>query len=173
MGKIKVTDIDKGWKKIVGDLRKLKNAPYAKVGLVGPTAGATHEESAGGESLTVATIGMIHEYGSESRNIPERSFIRGPLEANQENLRSFIKKLSFNLASQKMDVAQALGLLGLEGVRIIKKAITVDRIKPSLDPKTVKAKTRAGKKGDTPLVDTGQMQNSVRHQVMLSGKDEE
>lgn len=173
MAKAKVTDIDKGWKKIVGDLRKLKNAPYAKVGLVGPSAGATHEESSAGESLTVATIGMIHEYGSESRNIPERSFIRGPLEANKENLRSFIQKITFNLASQKLDVAQALGLLGLEGVRIIKQAITVDRIKPALAPETVKAKTRDGKAGDTPLVDTAQMLNSVRHQVVLSGRDEE
>ncbi len=171
MAKVKVIDKDRGWNKIVKDLTAMKSAPYVKVGLVGPNAEAIHSDSS--ESISVATIGLIHEFGSESRNIPERSFIRGPLDAHIGEIREGISNLSSKLIFQKITLDQALGILGLLGVKIIKNAITVDRIPPPLNPKTIEAKTRDGKSGDTPLVDTAQMLNSVRHQVVLSGRDDE
>lgn len=173
MGKLKITDKDRGWKKIVADLTALKNAPYVKVGLVGPDAGATHKDQGKGESLSVAAIGMIHEFGSESRNIPERSFIRGTIDANVAHIRSVITTLSKNVMLQKMNATQALGILGLDVTKLIKNRITVERIPPPLKPETIKQKTRDGKAGDTPLVDTGQMLNSVRHQVVIDGKGDE
>jgi hypothetical protein len=173
MAKLKITDKDKGWKKIVKDFTVLKNAPYVKVGLVGPDAGAVHNGGDKNESLPVATIGMIHEYGSESRGIPERSFIRGPLDSHLGQIREAMTSLSRKVMLQTMEASQALGLLGLLGVKIMKNAITVDRVPPPLKPATIKAKTRDGKTGDTPLVDTAQMLNTLKHQVVISGKEDE
>lgn len=171
MAKMKITDKDKGWKKIVSDYRKIANSPFVKVGVIGSAAESVHK-SESNESINVATIATIHEFGSESRGIPERSFIRGTIEAYRPTIVGFIEKLSRAIIFQRMDASRGLGLLGLEAIKLIKNRITVERIPPPLKPETIKQKTRDGKAGDTPLVDTAQMLNSVRHEVVVDGRKE-
>lgn len=168
MAKTKIIDKDRGWKKIAADLRKTANHPYAKVGFVEPSAEAPHK----GSALTVAQIATIHEYGSEDGRIPPRSFIRGTLIQESQAIQGAISSLLKSVLFQKLNVETALGRLGLFAVSLIKNRITNEHIPPELSPATIKAKTRDGKKGDVPLVDTGQMLNSIRHHVVMDGRNE-
>lgn len=168
MAKMKIIDKDRGWKKIAEEFRKAADKPFVKVGFVGSTGEATHKES----EMTVAQLAAIHEYGSEDGTIPERSFIRGTLTKEAQKIQSVIQNLLKNIIFQKTDTQTALGRLGLFGVSLIKNRITTERIPPPLKPATVQAKTRDGKTGEVPLVDTAQMLNSIRHEVVMDGRDE-
>lgn len=168
MAKFKVIDKDRGWKKIAAELRKAATKPYVKVGFIGDSGGAEHKDS----TLTVAGVAAIHEYGAPDHNIPERSFIRGTIEAHSTEVQGFIDHQNKSVLLQKINVKEALGRLGLFMVALIKNRIVKEHVPPPLKESTIKAKTRDGKTGEVPLVDTGQMLNSIRHQVVLEGGSE-
>lgn len=163
-----MVDKDRGWKKIAAELQKAAKKPYVKVGFIGDSGGAEHKDSV----LTVAGVAAIHEYGAPERNIPERSFIRGTIEAHSSEVQGFIDHQNKSVLLQKIDVKEALGRLGLFITALIKNRIVKEHVPPPLKESTIKAKTRAGKTGEVPLVDTAQMLNSIRHQVVMSGGDE-
>ncbi len=168
MGKFKVIDKDRGWKRIAEEFRKASQQPFVKVGFVGSSGEATHKNS----TETVASIAADHEYGSDDGRIPERSFIRGTLIKESGKVQSAIDQLLKNVIFQKIDVQGALGRLGVFAVSLIKDRIVNEHIPPPLAQSTIAAKTRDGKAGDVPLVDTGQMLNSIRHEVIMDGSKE-
>lgn len=168
MGKAKIIDKDRGWKKIAEEFRKASQQPFVKVGLVGSGAEATHK----GSDQTVASIAAIHEYGSEDGHIPERPFIRGTIQSRLTEIQGFIDHQIKDVLFQKIDVQGALGRLGLFTVSAIKDRIVSEHIPPPLAESTIKQKTRDGKTGEVPLVDTAQMLNSIRHEVVMDGRDE-
>lgn len=167
MAKFKVTDKDRGWKKIAAELKKAAAKPYVKVGFIGDSGNATHKDS----PLTVAGIAAIHEYGAPEQNIPERSFIRGTIEARSNEVQGFIDHQNKSVLLQKLNVREALGRLGLFAVALIKDRIVKEHIPPPLKESTIIAKTRDGKTGEVPLVNTAQMLNSIRHEVIMNGGD--
>jgi len=168
MAKFKVIDKDRGWKKIAAELKKAAAKPHVRVGFIGDSGGATHKES----PLTVAGVAAIHEYGAPEQNIPERSFIRGTIEAHSNEVRAFIDHQNKSVLFQKISVKEALGRLGLFMVALIKNRIVKEHVPPPLKESTIQAKTRDGKTGEVPLVDTAQMLNSIRHQVVMEGGSE-
>ena len=168
MAKFKVIDKDRGWKKIAAELKKAANKPYVKVGFIGDSGAATHKDS----PLTVAGIAAIHEYGAPDQNIPERSFIRGTIEARSNEVQGFIDHQNKSVLLQKINVREALGRLGLFVVALIKDRIVKEHVPPPLKESTIKAKTRDGKTGEVPLVNTAQMLNSIRHEVVMNGGEE-
>src|SRR5262245_44048037 len=72
-----VTDIDRGWRRLVSGLRKSRRVE-ARVGVQAPEAEADH-----GEGLTNADLAAIHEFGAPAAHIPERSFLRSTFDENQ------------------------------------------------------------------------------------------
>lgn len=166
MAKFKVIDKDKGWKKIAEEFRKASQQPFVKVGFVGSSGEAIHKNS----TETVASIAAEHEYGTEK--VPERSFIRGTLIKESAKVQSTIEQLLKNVLFQKIDVQGALGRLGVFAVSLIKDRIVTEHIPPPLAESTIAAKTRDGKTGEVPLVNTGQMLNSIRHEVIMDGRSE-
>jgi phage gpG-like protein len=111
---------------------------------------------------TIAEIAAIHEYGAPKAGIPARSFIRATIEGNEnrEALSKMLEKLARAVLSEKSTIDKALSVLGMWAVSAIKKRIT-DRIPPELQAATVKRK--GGK--DVPLVDHGQLINSINWEV--------
>lgn len=103
--------------------------------------------------LSVANIAAIHEYGLN--NMHERSFMRSTLFAQRKTIQSIIRKDAKKmLGNGKFNKnIQKLGLM-LEGK--IKNKIVSIRSPGNSDA------TKARKKGvDNPLIDTGQMLQSV------------
>jgi hypothetical protein len=112
-----------------------------------------------GEGMTVAQIGAIHEFGSQDGRIPERSFMRSSVDASGSELERIIEKLVGKITDGKMQTTQALGVVG-EFV----KGKMISRINSGIPPANAPA-TIARKGSSQPLIDTGQMKNSIEWQV--------
>lgn len=144
----------------VGDLRaivKRLNGMRARVE-VGVPAGP--REKGGSSSALVASV---HEFGSPARNIPQRSFLRGGIE---RNLPGLIALNGANLAAigrGQMDIETALGRLGQAAAAAVKREIIEGDFAP------LKAATIKRKKSSRPLVDTGQLRQSVTYDVIVKG----
>ena len=145
----KVTEVDRGWKRIKRKL--LKGSPsYVRVGIQGDEA----QEAHGG--ATNVLVASVHEYGSPSRNIPERSFFRSTFDKYRKKYVKRSKELGQDLIAKKISRASGLRLIGEEHRSDIIDRVRGRRggkIKQRLSPATVK---RRGETGPA-LYDTGQM----------------
>ena len=144
--KIRSTD----GKGIAALLRRIKNPGTVNVGII--DAGI-HGEG----PYTTAQIGFVHEFGAG--NIPERSFIRSTLHTDRKEFLALSKKLLKEVASGNMTMDQALGLLGELGRdKISQKIVKISS--PPNSPATITAKGSSN-----PLVDTGQLKNSITWEI--------
>lgn len=121
--------------------------------------------------IGLVELAAIHEFGSPAAGIPERSFIRSTLRARKDAIRSFIEaalgksitKLtqssSISREGMQTEAKHILGLLGTKVVAMMRETIR-KRIPPPLKQSTI---TR--KKSSVPLVDTGQLINSINYEV--------
>ena len=121
--------------------------------------GVTAKSNARSDELTNADLAMIHEFGSPAHNIPERSFLRKPLINNAEAVANLAKNAIGKFIAGKISAVEALGAIGEEAKGISKEAIS-DGISPALKPATIKRK-----KSSKPLIDTGQLLNSITYEV--------
>nr|DAX94561.1 MAG TPA: virion morphogenesis protein [Caudoviricetes sp.] len=121
--------------------------------------GVTAKSNARSDELTNADLAMIHEFGSPAHNIPERSFLRKPLINNAEAVANLAKNAIGKFIAGEISAAEALGVIGEEAKGISKEAVT-NGINPALNPATIKRK-----KSSKPLIDTGQLINSITYEV--------
>lgn len=124
---------------------------------VGIIDAGKHDDS----DLTVASIGFINEFGAPAANIPQRSFLRSTTFEQRKNIVSFQKSLLLKIKEGKLDEAKALGLLGEFVADLVRVKIT-KLSKPPNKPETI---TRKG--SSNPLVDSGQLRNSITYKVNL------
>jgi phage gpG-like protein len=143
-------------------LNKLRDAlSGSKVVKVGILADTNSRQSEEGEDISNAELGVIHEFGSMSRNIPARSFLKMPLE--RPELKAFImsKKITDLVAEGKIETA--LTLIGLKAEEIIDKAFQT-RGFGKWQP--LKQATIRRKGSTAPLIDTRQLQRSITSEVV-------
>jgi hypothetical protein len=142
----------------------------------GVKVGILSEKNAreGSIAETNAGIGIVHEFGSYKRNIPERSFIKMPLESKAKELVKFLQKeLDDKLKGDKDKkgpvkeveedmIDEVLERLGAQAVGYIMDAFKSGGFGnwPALKPATIKAK-----KTDAILVDTGFLEGSIMFKV--------
>lgn len=144
-------DDDRGWRKLVTQFKAQKKGATVFIGVTrseGTYAGK-------GKPISVGQVAAIHEFGAPKAGIPERSFIRGAIDANQGKIRRTLNRLALAVSRGGMSANMALGILGESVSQMIKKRIT-DGIPPALKPATV-----ARKGSSKPLIDTGQLLNSI------------
>lgn len=157
-----VSDKDFGFKKLKSEMKNLGHKPFVKVGIQGTEATKTHDNKESKPSgITVVEIGNIHEFGL---GVPERSFLRSTLDENRNKYSGVADELKNEIKKGKFDTKSALGILGEKIVRDIKKKIK-DKIPPELSQDTI------DKKGSsTPLIDTGQLYQSITYSVEMKGE---
>lgn len=107
--------------------------------------------------ITVAGIGFVHEFGSAT--VPERSFIRSTIIERKKDIISLQKKLLKKISDGSMDVKTGLGLVGEFMSGAIKEKIVAISSPPN-SPATI-----AKKGSSNPLIDTGQLKNSITYEV--------
>ena len=146
-GQVKVND--RVWRGVLKRVSEMKRASV-RVGVMG---------DAGDEKgVSLAEIAAYHEFGTST--IPERSFLRATFYGHAaEGLRVMCEKLSKAIIEGKLDEPRALGLLGTWAVAEVKKTIRAS-IAPELAPATI-----AAKGSSLPLVDSGQLINSITYVV--------
>lgn len=119
-----------------------------------------HDDS----DLTVAEVAAKNEFGDPFNTlngnrapIPERSFIRSSMRENRlENILIISKIIKRVSGGKGGNYKQAMGKFGLKIQNDIQKKIVAIKY-PENSPYTIKKK-----RSSNPLIDTGQMLNSVR-----------
>lgn len=133
--------------------------------LVGIPASKAERKEGDEEPVNNAQLGYIHEYGSPKANIPARPFLNPGIARAQESINSHLKKAAkaaMDGNSEKVDVElNATGLIAQAGAR---NEIN-NGVFEVLAPATLAARRRRGRTGDKPLIDTGQLRNSITYVI--------
>lgn len=107
------------------------------------------------DGTPVAMIAAVHEFGSPSQGIPERPFLR---VAVQRNRQKYVRLNRINLVKMlrgQATVEQSLGQLGEMAKGDVQTEIRSGVFTP------LKEATKKRKGSDKPLIDTGQMVQSI------------
>ena len=181
-----VIDRDLGWEKILKEVGSYREA-YTKVGIQGTEAAEEHK------GISNVRLASLHEYGgtishpggtayfigddgmavfvsndkatpemartkAHQITIPKRSFVRASIDANRSKHDGQSAKLAGRVLEGKMSFRQAMAILGRVISSGMQRFIKSGRVSPPLKTATVKRK-----KSSQPLVDTGQLVNSITH----------
>lgn len=102
--------------------------------------------------------------GAHTIIIPARPFFRAAIDTNRDKVRDFQDRLSMDVMVGALKPKQALESLGLFMEDKIKKSLTTGAWAPN-------AKSTRDRKGSSrPLIDTGQMRNSVTFTTHKKGE---
>lgn len=145
-----------GWDEIESRLLKLETVEV-EAGYITPTP---HKHS----NLTLPEIAAIQQYGSISRNIPERPFMTDGAELSKKKVhtemsKAVVKYLTNKTANKKVfkPVADAMK----EG---IEDALLHGRFTP-LSKTTIDIRRNKGRNGTDILIDTGQLLDGVETNI--------
>lgn len=152
---IKTTEKDLGYKKILEQFKEIAKDPYVKVGIV------KDEKHQDGTSL--ALIASSNEFGTDDGRVPERSFMRSTADKERRNVKNLIDKGYKDIIKGRETVFGLLTKVGLYVTGKTQQTIT-DLDNPENAPSTIK-----GKGSSNPLIDTGLMRQSIRHEVVKDG----
>jgi hypothetical protein len=146
------TDVDHGWKAVL-ERFKGRTGASIKVGLLEGEGAKAYPEG----GLTVADVASFNEFGTD--RIPERSFVRGWFDENEDVIRKQIANVAGGVKKGRITFEQAFEQLGLWLVGSMQKRIA-QGIEPENAPKTIIRKGSA-----VPLIDTGMLRQSLKHAV--------
>jgi phage gpG-like protein len=102
-------------------------------------------------------IAATHEFGAG--NIPERSFLRVPLRANQDAYAAIFKRGLPQVISGQLTAGQIMEQVGARAAADSQEAISAG-IAPPNAPSTI-----ARKGSSKPLIDTGRLRQSITYEV--------
>lgn len=136
-------------------------AKKVKVGIFGERADQAKQLGDGFTStaLSLIEVATIHEFGAAGANIPERSFIRATIDIHKDEIHTLQKRLAVAFLARKMTEERALKMIGVFVRGLIQKRIA-EGVPPELKPKTIQRKGSS-----VPLIDTGQLRQSVTYEV--------
>lgn len=142
--------IDRGWKRIQKEFKKVSDGEAVTIGVQGNAATEEHE------GITNVQLGAIHEFGKG--NVPERSHFRSTFD---ENVKKYEKELVN--AAKKITAGESFeGELILLG-EMARKDI-LNKIKSNIPP-ALAEETIAQKQGETTaLINTGVYWNSISYE---------
>lgn len=144
-------EIDRGFKRIMRELRKLEDKPYVKIGF--PMEKSKTNEDHEGGFVTVLDVALFAEFGTV--HSPERSFVRAAFDQNRKKYEKLNVDLLKKIYEGKSTVEKALDILGLTIENDIKAFLVSGEVEP--------ASMRAISEGGKTLVDTAQLLNSITY----------
>lgn len=151
--------------KALQDLEKnLEEKFFVKVGILAGKASESHENG-----ISNLELGLVHEFGSITKNIPQRSFLRFPIEFKGKAITKLIAK-------NKDKIKEAIVSTGLKGIYVNLGLIAEKVIQQAFESggfgqwEDISEKTKKAKKSDTILVDTAQLRRSITSKVMRKNK---
>lgn len=114
------------------------------------------------ERITNAELAFIHTNGSPVNNIPPRPFLQPAIEAHQAEIsQRLLDAFAYIMGGKKEEGVRRLNVLGIYAVEVVKDMFKKGHNNwPPLKPETIKRKG-----SDLPLVDTGEMRNSITYVI--------
>ncbi len=108
-----------------------------------------------------AMLAYIHDNGSPLRGIPAREFLRPGIKTVQLEIAARFGQAGRKaLEGNHQEVTKGLMDAGLIAQKAVRRKITVGPFKP-LKASTLRARRRRGRKGTSPLIDTGQLRQAI------------
>lgn len=111
------------------------------------------------EGGSMATIAATHEFGSDKKKIPERSWMRKYFDLKTSTINKFIQVRIKQILDIRLSEKKAIGEIGVWYTGELKKTI-ISLTSPALKDATVRRK-----KSTKLLIDTAQMINIIKHKV--------
>ena len=109
------------------------------------------------DGTSVAMVGATHEFGGG--NVPERSFLRSSFDEHQKKYIKMAQKLIKKVVDKGGDIEMVAELIGTEAAADVVDNINAIQTPPNTDATTLR------KGSSNPLVDTGHLKQSIRHEV--------
>ena len=156
---VETKDNDKKFRTLLKELKKIDAQPFVKTGFLKDEAHPDGESQNGGGLLVIASS---QEFGTE--HIPERPFMRITADSIRGQVGKMIDDGYTRIINGSETVEKLLGKIGVFAVGKIQETIT-NLSDPPNDPKTIERKGSSN-----PLIDTGFMRSSVRHEIVMNGK---
>ena len=154
-----VVDKDLGFKKAIKDIVQASKTSV-EVGF--QNGDITHLQVKGDRKqspgVSIAQIASYQEFGTD--NIPQRSFMRTSFDENEQRINRFAENQFGLVLDGKQNVLKAFSLIGQLVQGIIQVKIREIRYPPNA------ASTIKRKGSDKPLIDFGQMIQSVRYAIV-------
>lgn len=166
----KVTDIDRGWKRLQALSKQLaSNDVHVRVGVLDD--GKKGSADRGG--FTNGMLAVAMEFGTAT--IPARSWIGRTFDKKRSEVQADMQRLLGHILDGKISVDKALNVLGAKYSAEVKNAVTQgEQIPPPNAPSTLArklAKTREGAANTVrTLIDTGRMVGSVTWAAFGGGR---
>lgn len=123
------------------------------------------------KGINNAALAYIHDQGSPAQNIPARPFLGpGIKDAKLEIQRRLeqVAKIALRGAIRQ-DIERGLSAVGMTAQSAVRNRITKGPF-AVLKPATLAARRRRGRRGTKPLIDTGQLRNSITYVVRKAAK---
>lgn len=158
----KVIDIDRGWKRIVRSYGRVDKDAHVKVGVLSE---AGSYDSKGEANL--ADVATWMEFGvpagPKNAEIPARPFMAKTFDKNTEQLKNRVEIEQRAIIMGKRTPQVALQLIGLFWQAEIQKQMRISSDYEELADSTV---ARRRNKSNKPLIDSGQLIDSISFQVI-------
>lgn len=133
--------------------------------------GIPHGESRSDTDMTNAQIGYIQETGSPAMNLEARAFLAPGVEDCQELVSTQLTKAADEaLKGNNQGIERCLNRAGMIAQNSVRAKINSGDFAP-LSEATLRARRRAGKTRTKPLIDTGQLRNSITYIIKKVGED--
>lgn len=113
------------------------------------------------DGTRIADIAATHEFGDPSRGIPERSFLRASIIKNRKNYVKMARNGAKKVAAGTMESRMVYSLIGTQAQGDVWDYFILGR--PNFVP--LKPATIKRKGSSAPLIDSGQMRQSITHIV--------
>ncbi len=155
---------------LVDDVLKSIQALAKRQVLVGVPSDTAGREDENGP-INNAAIGHILETGAPERNLPARPFlvptilkIRGDLA---KRARTTLARVTSGKPGAQQEVSRGLGGIGLLAANAVKTTINTGDFAPLAASTIYRRQNRkkAPRSGEKPLIDTGQLRNSVTYVI--------
>lgn len=143
-------------KKFYAELEKLKQNEV----FIGYQAGHAKHTDEDGNTADMAEIAMFNELGTSTS--PPRPFLRMTVDENKDKINQFVETQTKRIA-QGASAEQCMKQMGAFGVSLVQEKIGNGTFAPNAES-TIKAKG-----SNKPLIDTGQLRQSVHYVIKKGG----
>lgn len=147
-------------------MKALKSLPHKNV-LVGIPSDKSNRKAEVGEKadITNAELGYIHEYGAPEKNIPARPFlIPGVEEVKPQVIKYFKEAGKAAVEGNITQIEKYFHMAGLAAQNTVRAKINNGDFEP-LSEVTLRLRRSRGRTGTRPLIDTGQLRNSITYVI--------
>ena len=128
---------------------------------VGFTEQSGRYDKEGEGNATVAQIAAFNEFGTST--IPARPFMQDTVNQHPEEVKALFKD-AMSQIKHGAEAQQILNQIGVTAVGMMQEQILDGQYAPNA-PSTIRKKTKDGKVGDHPLIDTARMLQNIKYVI--------